>query len=99
MDTVLRHDAQGPLLMVCGDVDIDTKLELVSASLRALQPPLPLRLDLGHVQFIDSIGLGALILIKRSAADAGCALMLIHASKAVEHLLDLTRMRDALLPR
>lgn len=94
---MLRQDAQGPLLVVSGDVDIASKSELISASIHALQPPRPLHLDLGDVEFIDSTGLGALVWIKRSADDAGASLVVVRASKPVERLLDLTAMRDVFM--
>jgi anti-sigma B factor antagonist len=54
--------------------------------------------DLGGVTFCDSSGLGALLDIRRAAADAGVDMVLRAVPRSVSRLLDLTDV-DAWLRR
>jgi anti-anti-sigma factor len=51
--------------------------------------------DVGGVEFVDSMGLGALVGLKVSAIGAGyCTLELRHITKRVQELLRLTNLTD-----
>jgi anti-sigma B factor antagonist len=47
-------------------------------------------LDLADLNYIDSIGLGALVRLLVSAKTKGCSLELLHLGKRVRQILDLT---------
>jgi len=53
--------------------------------------------DVGDVQFIDSMGLGALVGLKVSAIGAGyCTLHFENLSKRVQELVSMTKLTDLL---
>ena len=53
--------------------------------------------DVGDVQFIDSMGLGALVGLKVSAIGAGyCTLQFENLSKRVQELVHMTKLTDLL---
>jgi len=47
-------------------------------------------LDLSELEYMDSMGLGALMRLYVSAKTSGCRLELIHIGKRIKELLDLT---------
>ena len=51
-------------------------------------------LDLSDVQFMDSMGLGALVALYTSAQAAGCQLQLLKIGQRVRELLGLTHLLD-----
>jgi anti-sigma B factor antagonist len=53
--------------------------------------------DVGDVQFVDSMGLGALVGLKVSAIGAGyCTLQFENLSKRVQELVRMTKLTDLL---
>jgi anti-sigma B factor antagonist len=51
--------------------------------------------DVGDVQYVDSMGLGALVGLKVSAIGAGyCTLQYENLSKKVQELVSITRLTD-----
>ena len=51
-------------------------------------------IDLGHTRYIDSAGLGALMLIQRRAAERRQAVVLRHPNEEIRFLLVLTKLYD-----
>jgi anti-sigma B factor antagonist len=49
-------------------------------------------LDLGEVEYMDSMGLGTMVRLYVSARAGGCSLELTHLSKRVKELLGLTHL-------
>lgn len=49
-------------------------------------------LDLSHLAYMDSMGLGTIIRLYVSARSAGCELELIHIGKRVREMLGLTNL-------
>jgi anti-sigma B factor antagonist len=83
-----------------GELDLAAR----DAVVEALVPPLShdaasrLVVDMAGVTFCDSSGLGALLDVRRAAADADVAMALRAVSRQVARLLDLTDA-DGWLPR
>ncbi|HET6772441.1 MAG TPA: STAS domain-containing protein [Acidimicrobiales bacterium] len=80
-----------------GDLDIVTSddvkrdlAQLVDAGHVALA------LDLSHVGFVDSSGLGVLVAIHRHAASSGGSLVLRSVPPQVQRLFEITRLADLL---
>jgi anti-sigma B factor antagonist len=77
---------------LAGELDLTTRDAVVDA----LVPPLSaneasrLVVDMSGVTFCDSSGLGALLDVRRAAADADVAMVLRSVSRQVARLLDLT---------
>ncbi|MFE9251405.1 STAS domain-containing protein [Streptomyces sp. NPDC007088] len=94
--TVAPYDAGVPLLRAAGELDHDTAGELLTAVARQLAArPVPpaVHLDLSGVTVCDSMGLSALIMVRRQAASAGVPLLLDEVSPVLGRLLDLTGTR------
>ena len=51
-------------------------------------------IDLGHTRHVDSAGLGALMLIQRSAAERRQTVVLRNPSEEIRFLLILTKLSD-----
>ena len=86
---------------VFGELDLAVRDEVVSTvsdALRGARPDGRLVADLGGVTFCDSSGLGALLDLRRAAADAGIRMVLRDVPPQVARLLDLTDV-DGWLPR
>jgi anti-sigma B factor antagonist len=52
-------------------------------------------LDLAHVHYVDSAGLGELVHALAAAHNRGGTLALLHVSRRLHEQLDLTRLRSA----
>lgn len=100
--TVAPYDAGAPLLRVTGELDHDTSGELlavVARQLAARPAPRAVHLDLTGITVCDSMGLSALIMIRRAAESAGVPLLLGEVSPVLSRLLDLTGTRAYLSAR
>lgn len=77
-------------LAVYGDLDGHAAASLRDAITAALQaPPDRLVLDLGHVEFIDSMGLGAIVAGVKRAGEASTALRLTNPRPSVRRTLTM----------
>lgn len=77
-----------------GDVDRDTAptLREVIAKAVAEAGTGPVEVDLRHVTFMDSSGIGALLAGHRLAVTAGSAFRVREPAPSVRHVLDLTNV-------
>jgi anti-anti-sigma factor len=93
----VHHDADYLLLSPRGELDLHS-CHLFRDRLTDLmrQPDLPLVLDLSDLQFIDSSGLGALLILLRAPVERRPRVVLSPANGAVARLLRTTRF-DMLL--
>jgi anti-sigma B factor antagonist len=79
------------VLTVEGELDyttVDLLRRAVQDSLRAR--PRRLSLDLGQVTFIDSIGVGTLVAVRRSVVEVGCLFVIERVSEVVHRALTVT---------
>jgi anti-anti-sigma factor len=77
---------------------LESRVEIRKAAIQLLQD-MPegtgrLVIDLGHTRQVDSAGLGALMLIQRSAAERRQAVVLRNPSEEIRFLLVLTKLSD-----
>lgn len=85
--------AEHPVIEVAGEIDVATS-PLLRAELAAVldEAPETITLDLAHVSFIDSSGLGVLVgalkRLREHHPDAG--LRVLHAKDAVRKVFDIT---------
>ena len=87
-------------LAVSGEVDIAGVETLLTEARAYLSTDVALlELDLSGVTFIDSTGLGALVLIRNEATKAGKRVTLTHAPPAVVRLLEITGLAELLAGR
>jgi|TARA_B110000285_G_scaffold44731_1_gene49894 anti-anti-sigma factor len=89
----------GVNILICsGDLDLETVDRFTSAALPLLgMGGKPLIIDLSGVGFIDSMGLGGLIIALKHAREAEIGLELVVNTERVSRLLSLTGV-DVLLP-
>jgi anti-sigma B factor antagonist len=87
-----------PLLRLAGDLDLfsapqfqDTVRPLLESGCRRLV------IDLGRVEFMDSAGLAALMILYRNCQASRCELALVDATGRQENLFALTGL-DRVLP-
>lgn len=90
MHATMSTTAQTRTLRIVGELDLAGREDVVTAGLAALWPPHPLKIDLSGVTFIDATGLGALLQLRREAAEAGCAVTVVRPSPVALRLLELT---------
>ena len=77
---------------------LESRVEIRRAAIQLLED-MPagsgrLVIDLGRTRHIDSAGLGALMLIQRSAAERRQTVVLRHPSEEIRFLLVLTKLYD-----
>jgi anti-anti-sigma factor len=80
---------------------LETRVQIRKAAIRLLEE-MPegtgrLVIDLGHTRYIDSAGLGALMLIQRRAAERRQTVVLRHPNEEIRFLLVLTKLYDLFL--
>jgi anti-anti-sigma factor len=84
-----------PGIDLIGEVDLAVTDELVEAVRVALADGDAVVLDFGEVSFIDSSGIGALVLLRKEADAAGKKLFLTELSRATTRLLQMTGLEGA----
>jgi anti-anti-sigma factor len=77
---------------------LETRVQIRKAAIELLEE-MPegtgrLVIDLGHTRYIDSAGLGALMLIQRRAAERRQTVVLRHPNQEIRFLLVLTKLYD-----
>ncbi|GAA1952629.1 STAS domain-containing protein [Nocardioides panacihumi] len=89
-----------PVLAVSGDLDISGVDEFLAHADRLLALDADaIEVDLSGVTFIDSSGLGALVRLHNTAADAGRELRLTNVPRPVTRILELTGLTDLFAER
>jgi anti-sigma B factor antagonist len=87
-ETVLDDGAYG--LRLVGEVDLAVKDDLIEHVRGSLANADRVELDFAGVTFIDSSGLGALVLLRKEAGSDGKELVLVNVSPATDRLLEIT---------
>ncbi len=83
--------------MVAGELDLNTRDDLITASLTALGGGTAvLELDLSGVTFCDSSGISSLLALLNMTADTGKRLLVSNAQGQVERALVMTGLLDRL---
>ena len=97
-----RFDAsQGPdgvaVLRVEGEIDLAVVDELIGTMRRALESGEALEVDFEGVTFIDSSGLGALVMVSKEATSAGKSFGLVNVHTTAQRLLRLSGLHEMLV--
>lgn len=74
-------------LRLVGSIDLSTRQTLLDATAEALESATTLLIDAGGVDFVDSVGLGALITISQRAAQAGARFVITRQSATLERVV------------
>jgi anti-anti-sigma factor len=77
-------------LRLVGEVDLAVKDDLIERVRASLGQAERVELDFDSVTFIDSSGLGALVLLRKEAGSEGKELVLVNVGPATDHLLEIT---------
>jgi anti-sigma B factor antagonist len=88
------------VVRLSGELDLVSRAGVVEPATKAMGelPALErLVVELAHVTFCDSTGLGALLDISRLATDQGAVMVLRDVPPAVSRLLDLAGVDDVLI--
>src|ERR687897_3696824 len=91
------HDAERAMVAP-ETLGLDTRVEIRKAAIKLLEG-MPegagrLVIDLSRTRHVDSAGLGALMLIQRSAAERRQTVVLRNPSEEIRFLLVLTKLSD-----
>jgi anti-sigma B factor antagonist len=96
LDASLRLDGVRSVVELFGEVDVAAAPDVVALASAALTRPdlQTLVLDMGHVDFMDSSGIGALIQIRHLCDDYGATLELRDVGERVHEVLDITGLAE-----
>ena len=97
LTTSVLHDDGLALLALAGELDLAVVSRVDEAVAQVLADGLQLLVvDLGHLTFCDSSGLGALVRCQRAVRDAGGTVLFAGVTGPVAVLLRLTSMQVVL---
>lgn len=97
--TISRHDEDGiTSLTLVGSIDLISRQDLITAGKDVLGDGGSLRLDMAGVDFMDSMGIGALIELARNAESLGRSFVITEKSPRVRRVLQATGLDDAWQP-
>lgn len=93
-DCTIRTEGDTVVVIPFGDVDRDTAPHLRESLTSAVAQPGAVRVqvDLRHITFLDSSGIGALLAGHRQATAAGLAFQAKDPSASVRMVLELTNV-------
>ncbi len=83
------------VLWVEGEFDLAVVDQFLEQALACLERADTVEIDLEGVSFIDSSGLGALVRVRKEAADHGKKVSLVNVSPATHRLLEITGLHQA----
>jgi len=78
-----------------GSIDLVSRQQLVDAGLEVLREHRSLTLNMKAVDFMDSVGIGALVELAKRAASLGGSFAVVEPSTPVQRLLAVTGLADA----
>lgn len=93
--TIVR---EGSELTPEGSIDLLTRQQLVDAGMEVLREHGSLTMNMAAVDFVDSVGLGALIELSKKATSLGGTFVVAEPSRPVQRLLEVTGLAGAWAP-
>lgn len=88
--TITRESVAPGSLKLVGSIDLVTRKQVLDAGMDVLNAGGGLTLDLGGVEFMDSVGIGALIELSRAAENLGQQFVVSQRSQRVSRVLEAT---------
>lgn len=88
----------GSVLTPEGSVDLVSRHQLVDAGTEILEEHGSLTLDLQSVDFMDSVGIGALVQLAKTAEAQGGSFAVVDPSLPVQRILAVTGLANAWPP-
>ncbi len=99
LELQIEKQPQLTIVWCTGKIVIDTWAKLTT-TLRDLIPEgTPIRVDMSKVEYVDSVGIGAMVSVWASAKKAGCDLQFRNPNKLVQDVVQLTRLYDMFEPQ
>lgn len=92
MKTATRVQSGTTIVDVTGDIDMGTSPALRKTLLDSLRSTPRLVVNLGEVRYVDSSGIASLVEVLKEARNTGKRLVLFGLNKAVQQVLQLTRL-------
>jgi len=85
------------MLVLTGELDVASAPTLEQRVMELCRTDaVEIVLDLGHLSFVDSSGLNAILRLKAVCEERGCEFYLTPGPPPVQRLFDITRLRDRL---
>ena len=78
-----------------GSIDLVSRKQLVDAGLEVLGEHGSLTLNMNAVEFIDSVGIGAVVELAKATASHGGSFAVVDPSPPVQRVLAVTGLSDA----
>ena len=97
--TISRREEEGGVcLTLVGSIDLVSRQPLIDAGMAILDGGGALTLDMGGIEFMDSMGIGALIELAKHAASLGRPFVITEKSPRVRRVLEATGLDGAWQP-
>jgi anti-anti-sigma factor len=93
--TIVRAGSE---LIPDGSIDLVTRQQLIDAGLELLNEHGSLTLNMKAVDFMDSVGIGAVIELAKKAAAVGGSFAVVEPSPPVQRVLAVTGLTNAWPP-
>lgn len=90
--TIVRAGAE---LIPDGSIDLVTRQQFIDAGLEVLDEHGSLTLNMKAVDFMDSVGIGAVVELAKKAASLGGSFAVVEPSPPVQRVLAVTGLSDA----
>lgn len=90
----VEEGERGARVLLSGDLDLPGGDALEALVTPMIGPDAQVEIEMRDVGFVDSSGLGALLVLSQLAHERGGGVVLRHPSKAVLNALDLTRTTE-----
>src|SRR3954451_11948990 len=82
-------------LTLVGSIDLVSRQSLVDAGHQVLEDGGSLTLDLSGVEFMDSVGIGALVELSKASSALGRPFVVAQTSARVQRVLEVTGLDEA----
>jgi anti-anti-sigma factor len=97
LDIVTAMDDDVAVVVLTGELEIDTAPRLIAMMQDIASPPLRrVNLDCAGVSFVDSAGVRALIVVHNAAARIGVDVEIVKASPSVNRVIEMTGLSGLL---
>lgn len=97
MTVTINREGDTAHIALVGELDLHSAADLAAATTQVLaDSPRAIAIDARGLSFADSAGLRALLVARNDAEANGVSLRVSHVSDALDRLLEMTGLREAL---
>lgn len=96
LDVQTQSDAEQAVLVLHGELDMETRFTLREVAMEQLAAPglTTLQVDLGDVTFLDSSGVSVLVELRKEANDRGIEMLLSAVSRPAARILSIVGLAE-----